>query len=46
MLLDERWFENGSTYDTMFSKLLVQNDSARPEDSAAFEKIKLLFQRM
>lgn len=27
MLLQERWFENGSTFDNLFSKLLVQNDA-------------------
>lgn len=27
MLLQEKWFENGSTFDNMFSKLLVQNDA-------------------
>lgn len=27
MLLQEKWFENGSTFDTLFSKLLVQNDA-------------------
>lgn len=27
MLLQEKWFVNGSTFDTMFSKLLVQNDA-------------------
>ncbi len=27
MLLQEEWFENGSTFDKLFSKLLVQNDA-------------------
>ena len=27
MLLDEKWFENGTGFDEMFSKLLVQNDA-------------------
>ena len=27
MLLQEEWFENGSTFDNLFSKLLVQNDA-------------------
>ena len=27
MLLQEKWFENGSTFDHLFSKLLVQNDA-------------------
>lgn len=27
MLLDEKWFENGSGFDYLFSKLLVQNDA-------------------
>lgn len=27
MLLDERWFENGTGFDELFSKLLVQNDA-------------------
>lgn len=27
MLLQEKWFENGSTFDNLFSKLLVQNDA-------------------
>lgn len=27
MILQEKWFENGSTYDNMFSKLFVQNDA-------------------
>lgn len=27
MLLDETWFEHGSTFDNLFSKLLVQNDA-------------------
>lgn len=27
MLLQEKWFENGSTFDKLFSKLLVQNDA-------------------
>lgn len=27
MLLLEKWFENGSTFDNLFSKLLVQNDA-------------------
>lgn len=28
MVLDEKWFENGATFDNLFSKLLVQNDAA------------------
>lgn len=27
MLLQEKWFENGSTFDTLFSMFLVQNDA-------------------
>lgn len=27
MLLDEKWFENGSSFDSLFSKLLVHNDA-------------------
>lgn len=27
MLLDETWFENGTSFDSLFSKLLVQNDA-------------------
>lgn len=27
MLLQEKWFVNGSTFDNLFSKLLVQNDA-------------------
>lgn len=27
MLLQEKWFKNGNTYDHLFSKLLVQNDA-------------------
>lgn len=27
MLLQEKWFVNGGTFDIMFSKLLVQNDA-------------------
>lgn len=27
MILQEKWFENGSTFDNLFSKLLVQNDA-------------------
>lgn len=27
MLLQEKWFENGNTFDTSFSKFLVQNDA-------------------
>jgi len=27
MLLQEKWFENGSAFDNLFSKLLVQNDA-------------------
>lgn len=27
MLLDEKWFENGTGFDCLFSKLLVQNDA-------------------
>jgi hypothetical protein len=27
MILQEKWFENGSTFDNMFSKLFVQNDA-------------------
>lgn len=27
MLLQEKWFANGSTFDNLFSKLLVQNDA-------------------
>lgn len=27
MLLQEKWFENGSTFDNLFSKLFVQNDA-------------------
>ncbi len=28
MLSDDKWFENGTTFDNLFSKLLVQNDAA------------------
>lgn len=27
MLTDEKWFENGTSFDNLFSKLLVQNDA-------------------